>query len=138
LVRVALGPRHRQGVLHVCYLDWDARDIRYMRHDGGGWTSELVESTGDVGWGCAITLDPTRARRPAITYRDRDGGRTRFARKEAGGSWTRETIDADVGTFMVDALPGPTAVGIDPLGQVHATYQEWTGRTLRYAVRCPD
>ena len=97
------------------------------------WSIEIVDhpSNAAVGQESSITLDS--AGRPHIGYRDTIHGSVKYARKNANGTWTIETVDS----------PGFAGAGVslalDPSGAPHITYYSGTSITstgdVRYASR---
>jgi hypothetical protein len=97
------------------------------------WSIETVDhpSNAAVGQESSITLDS--AGQPHIGYRDTIHESVKYARKNANGSWTIETVDS----------PGFAGAGVslalDPSGGPHITYYSGSSITstgdVRYASR---
>jgi hypothetical protein len=51
---------------HISYYDSDNGDLKYATLDGGEWTIETIDSTGDVGLYTSIALESRGALRPYI------------------------------------------------------------------------
>jgi PGF-pre-PGF domain-containing protein len=65
------------------------------------WTSETVDSAGNVGWYTSLVLDD--AGNPRISYFDLSNNHLKYAQKN-GSRWTNETVDTINGTGEFSSL----------------------------------
>ncbi|MGH7627897.1 MAG: Ig-like domain-containing protein [Gemmatimonadales bacterium] len=123
------------GRLHVVYHADDTDDLRYATCAGAcgsaaTWQTTILDAVPDAGEFVAIALD--RYGRPYLTYWHSSGGveSLRFATCATdcadAASWQRTTMDGSgrVGRY--------SALAVDPLGRVHATYYDQDRRDLKY------
>jgi hypothetical protein len=64
-VSLALAPG---GQPFIAFRDLNAADLRFARRDQGVWSSTAVDTAGNVGRNCSMTIDATG--RPHIAYHD--------------------------------------------------------------------
>ncbi|HZK30800.1 MAG TPA: hypothetical protein VFC43_06165, partial [Methanoregula sp.] len=90
------------------------------------WTTETVDSPGDVGWYTSLTLDNSGI--PRISYFDWTKRHLKFAEK-TGGMWTNETVDTTnaVGEF--------TSIKLDQSGQPLISYYDGNRGNLSFAMK---
>lgn len=86
------------GNAYVAYNDLQNKDLWFASNSGGTWTTELVDSEGDVG--ALFSMDIDRERNAHISYLDRvnapsndltSAGYLKYA-TNAGGSWSTSDI----------------------------------------------
>lgn len=88
------------------------------------WTTETVDSVGNVGEHTSITLDTNG--NPHISYFDPVNGRLKYS-KWTGSSWVVQTVDTS-------SLSGYyTSIALDGTGNPHISYYRNTGQDLKYA-----
>jgi hypothetical protein len=92
----------------------------------GGWESETVVSTGDVGAGCCLAMD--RWGQPHISYVDKTRGEVVYARY-TGSDWEFETVASGV------EVQGLTAIGLDAFDHPHIVFSDEGAGQLTYAYR---
>ncbi len=71
----------RDSVVHIGYFHWDDWNVGYAYKHGDTWTTEIVESQGDVGAFTAVTLDSQGY--PHLSYMDRSNLALKYAWKTA-------------------------------------------------------
>jgi hypothetical protein len=106
----------------VAWVDELPGDLWLGRHDGSGWSFELV----DGGWvdGVALALDAASS--PLLAYVDRVRGELRLARR-GGTGFALETIDT--GTFAVRS----TSLALDASGRPLVAYVDEVRGSLELA-----
>lgn len=96
---------------------------------GGAWTTETVDSAGDVGHDdTAIVVDSSGGIH--ISYFDYANHDLKYAYSPDSKTWTVETADDsryDVGSV--------TSIAVDKSGGVHISYYDSTSHAIRYAYR---
>jgi hypothetical protein len=92
----------------------------------GGWESETVASTGDVGAGCCLAMD--RWGQPHISYVDTTEGEVIYAHY-TGSAWEFETVAS--GVFV----QGLTAIDLDAFDRPHIVFSDEDAGELTYAYR---
>ncbi len=102
------------GGLRIAYYDMANGDLRLARHDGTGWSSELIDGGGDVGQALAMAVDS--AGDLHISYFDATNAALKLASGRSG-SWTLETVDTDAGSY--------SAIAVDEADVVHIAYHAW-------------
>lgn len=115
------------GAPRVAYYDEFNSDLRYLAKVGSTWSSEKVDSKGDVGRYCDLALDANN--RPWISYYDSTNGHLKCAWLNASNVWHNVTVDkaSFVGMF--------TAIAIGPDGQPRISYYDAENWHLKYASR---
>lgn len=111
----------------IAYYDYVDRDLRYAWKDADGWHNEPVDTGGDVGDYCHLTLDDSGV--PHIAYYDWSRYDLRHAWKN-GDNWSTETVQS---TGVVGRWPSivATATGL------HISYYADTGMDLKHAWGSP-
>jgi len=113
----------------ISYYDATSKNLKYAALEYGVWSTEVVDTEGEVGSNTAIALDPVTGL-PRIAYRD-DGNRSlKFAWLE-DNRWFSMTIDSSDDTGYTPSMV------IDGRGNAHLAYQLFNGTTsaLIYAVQ---
>ena len=118
------------GNLHISYYDETTPnngDLKYASCSSGcdisgNWTTETVDSAGDVGLDTSLALDGSG--NPHISYFDNTSLNLKYAYK-SGSSWTIVTVDSlgSVGEF--------TSLALDGSGNPRISYHG--NSTLKYA-----
>ena len=95
---------------------------------GQTWTTEVVDSSGDVGRFPSIVLDSSD--NAHISYFDETNDDLKYT-TNATGLWLTETVDmdGDVGRF--------TSIVLDSSDNVHISYSDITNEDLKYATMPP-
>jgi hypothetical protein len=138
-----------EGQPHIAYYDFDnglgGGKLKYARRSPTGtWSTETVDSNGDVGAYTSIALDSSG--RPHISYYDFTSGNLKYARRgcarvalkngEIGSycSWSKTTVDAG------DVINGQTSLALDSSGLPHIGYLVYGGGypAAKYARRLPS
>ncbi|MCP4537091.1 MAG: hypothetical protein GY832_08080 [Chloroflexi bacterium] len=119
------------GYPHIAYrITSPSPQAKYAYKDGGGWHFEIIDgTTGSVGEGISLVLDPTTPYTPHVSYYDRASGTIEYAYR-SGSSWITETVD-NVGCLN-------TSIALDGNGYPHVSYCRYVNsytRDLRYAYR---
>jgi len=108
------------GNAYVAYNDLQNKDLWFASNSGGTWTTELVDSEGDVG--ALFSMDIDRERNVHISYLDRVNappndfdsvGYLKYA-TNAGGNWNTSDI-LQVTSSYVQA----SSLKVDSQGNVH-------------------
>jgi hypothetical protein len=116
-----------QGEPWISYGDQLLGDLKLAHRTAGVWSTEIVDSDGDVGATSCLAMDADD--RPHVVYWDATNTRLKYAHQD-GAAWQMETIPtgADV--------PGPQAsLRLDASGTPHVAYYDATRGDLEYAVR---
>ena len=116
---------------HISYYDETNGDLKYARWDSGTetWSTETVDSTGDVGQYTAIAVNA--AGRPRISYYDVTNGALKYAAWN-GATWDIETVDNTslaVGQFTSLALTtgGNACISYYDAAEEDLKYASWSG-----------
>jgi RHS repeat-associated protein len=88
------------------------------------WTTETVDSVGNVGQFTSVGLDTNG--NPHISYFDPANGRLKYA-KWTGSSWAVQTVDTSTFSGYY------TSLAIDSAGNPHISYYNSLGFDLKYA-----
>jgi hypothetical protein len=118
------------GHVHLAYYDWTNGDLRYASNASGGWVTQTLDSTGDVGRDTAIAVDA--AGHVHVSYIDVTYHALKYATNDKG-AWTTYVIDdySYVGDPYSDG-GGYTSIAVDSAGAVHISYRG--DARLRYAT----
>ena len=100
----AFGPG---DALHIAAHDWPAKELVHIADVGSTWTTEIVDTNGNVGHYSAIVVDATGSTH--IVYNVEDSGGVSIGVRYASnstGPWTTATVatGANVGAFPAIAL----------------------------------
>ena len=90
------------------------------------WTTETVDSAGDVGWYTSLVIDDSG--NPRISYLDWDHVNLKYAAKN-GGFWTNETVDTTPGNGEYSSLK------LDNSGQPLISYYDGNRGNLSFAAK---
>lgn len=111
------------GNAYVAYNDLQNKDLWFASNSGGTWTTELVDSEGDVGH--LFSMDIDRERNAHISYLDRVNaipndfdsvGYLKYA-TNAGGNWnTSDILQITSSYVQVSSLK------VDSQGKVHIVF----------------
>jgi hypothetical protein len=119
------------GDPHISYYDKGNRDLMYAtRRNGGTWSIETVDGDGgdsdDVGQYTSLALGSSGA--VHISYYVSTGRDLRYATRQVGGPWTRQTVDSDgdVGKY--------SSLALDDAGTVHISYYGESDKDLLYTT----
>jgi hypothetical protein len=119
------------GNPHISYNDNTNNildgDLKYASNVGGSWTTETVDSAGDVGYYNSLAFDASG--NPHISYFDNTNKDLKYASKIGANPWTTETVDStgDVGS--------QNSLAFDASGNPHIAYLDETNWNLMYASR---
>jgi len=126
-----------QGRVHVVYYDSSRGDMHYaQRAAGGGWRTQLIDSSNDVGRYPSITLDDNTLYIAFYIERDADHLDEISAASADIGSdpmiWAYAPIDTgtSVGAY--------TDIAVDRDGRLRVAYQDQRNGDLRYAINTPN
>ncbi|MBI4656591.1 MAG: T9SS type A sorting domain-containing protein [Elusimicrobia bacterium] len=125
---------------HISYLDVLNRDLKYAKRNsatgapgavsyangwtGVSWSTETVDSEGDVGGFTSIAVDSEG--NPHISYYDSTNDSLKYA-KWHGNSWLISAVDS-YGKAGWD-----TSIALDSQDLPHISYRNWTNYDLKYA-----
>jgi PGF-pre-PGF domain-containing protein len=93
------------------------------------WTTETVDSPGDVGWYTSLALD--NSDNPRISYMDWTNRHLKYAAKADAG-WINETVD------MTNAVGEFTSLKLDLSGQPLISYYDGNIGNLSFAMKTGD
>ncbi len=113
------------GLPHIAYVDL-YRGLKYAWHDGSGWRTEVVDSTGTVGFP-SLALDGDGHAHISYCLLHPDSSTCddlRYASYD-GFSWHIETVDATGGHY--------TSLVLDAQGRPHIAYTDNVVMRPRYA-----
>jgi len=111
------------GNAYVAYNDISAKDMWFATNAGGSWTTELVDSEGDVG--ATFSMDIDRDRNAHICYLDRGNapssdyygvGYFKYA-NNTGGSWSITDL-----LQITTSYAQSSSLKVDSLGNVHIVF----------------
>jgi PGF-pre-PGF domain-containing protein len=110
----------------IAYQDLLNLKLKYAARNGGLWTNETVDNSGNVGAYASLARDG--AGNPSISYYDAGHGFLTYAAK-SGGLWSCSTVDTtgNVGYY--------TSLALDSAGNPRISYYDGTGRNLKFASR---
>lgn len=101
----------------IAYYDSVNGDLKFATRSGGTWSTEIVESAGDVGSCAALAFDKIGS--PSIAYYDLTRRFLRYAVKNVTtGIWTREDVESVGNSFFVDRV----AISVSADGKVAVCY----------------
>ncbi len=136
---IAVDP---SGNVHVVYTEeWPSYGIKYLTRSGEEWTSEYIETGGNV-VGCIGTFPEVVidwAGRVHVFYADLYSGLLKHAVKYAG-AWQIESIDTialPVMQWNSGAAPGALAAAVDKTGGIGVVYYDADDWMLKYAYTVP-
>lgn len=124
------------GVVHISSLA--AGTLLYARRDRTGWQTEIVDQTGESGWGTSMALDA--AGRPQIGYciyytdpttpiEECSCDELRFAYHD-GTDWQIETVDSDLCSKGAEAY---VSLGLGSCGRPNLAYYDGLNGDLMFA-----
>ncbi len=108
----------------ISYYDAGAGDLKYAHQDaGGGWTTEAVDSLGDLGQYTSLAFSGGL---PCISYYDATNSDLKCARW-TGSAWVVQVVDSPgwVGQY--------TSLAVDNAGRPFISYYDATGEDLKIA-----
>ncbi len=125
---LAIGP---DGRPRISYYDKANGDLRFAaQNEDGSWTTEVVDSPGDVGRWSSLVLENGL---PRIAYYDLEAGDLKFAAKTgsaADAPWNKVVVDgaeADVGKYCALASDGSGGLAIAYYDVTHGDLKYVTG-----------
>ena len=89
----------------------------------GGWSTEVVVSTGDVGWHASLSFDSENM--PHVSFSDKTMPGLRYA-SWTGSSWLVEVVDSLTTTEA-------TSLAIDSKDRPHIAYRDYVNNDTKYA-----
>jgi hypothetical protein len=110
----------------IAYYDGvPARNLVFVQWDGASWTTEVVDSAGDVGQYASLAIDSLD--RPRIAYYSATNGVPKYAAWN-GSSWDTQVVDpaADAGQYV--------SLALDSSDRPRIAYYDATGNRLKYAA----
>jgi hypothetical protein len=120
------------GNPHISYNDNTNNvldgDLKYASNVGGSWTTETVDSAGDVGYYNSLAFDASG--NPHIAYLDETNWNLMYASKVGANPWTTETI------FSTGNVGWSSSLAFDASGNPHISYLDVTNdpvNALMYA-----
>jgi hypothetical protein len=123
---------------HISYFDrnyyypgFGGNDLKYAKWDGSAWSTQTVDSAGDVGLDTSIALDINDESH--ISYSDPDDRELKYA-KWTETAWDIEVVDSN------GYSPNVTSIALDSNGNPHISYRGQNGTSassLRYASLAP-
>ena len=122
--------RDADGFIYVSYYDETHGDLR-LASNRSGWTTETVDSGGDVGGWTSLQFDWTPIPVLHIAYYDFNNRDLKYATRSPGGSWAIEVVDSsgDVGRG--------SSIAVNDLTRPVIVYWDATNEHLKYATRTP-
>jgi hypothetical protein len=119
-----------EGTVHVCYQDTTDNALKHAaRSSSGVWTTETVDSPGNVGEACSIGA--SAAGDVVIAYSElpaTPGWNIKYARRPKGGSWAVELLGSSGNNV------GAPSVASDGSDRVVFEYYNYGG-SIRYYRR---
>ena len=102
------------------------RKLKYAWKNGGFWTNETVDNSGNVGAYSSLVLDSSG--NPSISYYDAGHTSLKYAAKR-GGLWSCTTVDSSGNQGYW------TSLALDASGNPGISYYDWIGRDLKFASK---
>ncbi len=113
--------------VQASYYDAAAKDLKHARWNGLSWSTNTVDTAGDVGRYSSLAIDSSGT--PHIAYYDATNADLKYARW-TGAAWSVETVD---GTG-VDVGSAP-ALALDGSGWARIAYADTTNMDVKFASK---